>query len=54
MGQLERTLREAGLREYDVQLEVQNLQDELIARRYTDWCPHSGVGSWELQLCQLL
>ena len=33
VAQLESTLRAAGLREYEVLLEVQQLQDELIARR---------------------
>jgi hypothetical protein len=33
VAQLEAALREAGLREYEVQREAQNLQDELIARR---------------------
>jgi hypothetical protein len=33
VAQLESSLRDAGLREYDIQMEVQNLQDELIARR---------------------
>jgi hypothetical protein len=33
VAQLESSLRDAGLREYDIQMEVQSLQDELIARR---------------------
>jgi hypothetical protein len=33
VAQLESSLGDAGLREYDIQMEVQNLQDELIARR---------------------
>jgi hypothetical protein len=34
IDQLERSLREAGVKEYDVHLETQQLQDELIATRY--------------------
>jgi len=36
--QLENSLREAGFREYDVLLETQQLQDELIALRYACVC----------------
>ena len=35
VAQLESAMREAGLPEYEVQTEAQNLQDEFIARRYT-------------------
>jgi hypothetical protein len=35
VAQLESALRDAGLPEYEVQREAQNLQDELIARRCT-------------------
>ena len=34
INQLEQALREAGIREYDVFLETQQLQDQLIAERY--------------------
>ena len=34
INQLEQALREAGFREYDVYLETQQLQAQLIAERY--------------------
>lgn len=41
LEQLEKGLREAGLREWEVQQEVQTMQDELIAQRYSKHTPHS-------------